>query len=133
MATNTPFPKPTKRKYVRHDPKTIWVRDPVTACLVIKPPVQRLSKDQLWKDAREAWFSLNPPNFQGYYQCALCPQMVHRDECTLDHIQTRSSRPDLKYDLENLQPAHALCNFARGSMSMEAWNAKRKDMLKSNS
>jgi 5-methylcytosine-specific restriction endonuclease McrA len=83
--------------------------------------------DSLWNACRAAWFDLNPPDHQGYYQCALCPQMVLKTETTLDHIITRSRDPKLKYVLENLQPAHYVCNNQRGSMSMEAWNAQRKD------
>lgn len=84
--------------------------------------------DTKWIACRAAWFDLNPPNHQGYYQCALCPDMVRKDETTLDHVVTRSQRPDLKYELSNLQPAHALCNQARGSMSMEAWNKQRNNL-----
>jgi 5-methylcytosine-specific restriction endonuclease McrA len=81
--------------------------------------------DSKWIACRIAWFDQNPPNHQGYYQCALCPQMVHKSEVTLDHIITRSKDKSLKYELSNLQPAHYLCNTARGSMSMEAWNTRK--------
>lgn len=78
-----------------------------------------------WYKVRKLWLKLNPPTHEGYYQCALCPEMVHVSEVTLDHILTRSQAPQLVYKLSNLQPAHWLCNTARGSMSMEAWNKQR--------
>lgn len=83
--------------------------------------------DTKWTVCRIAWQDQNPPNHEGYYQCALCPYMVHKKALTLDHILTRSSHPELKYTFSNLQPAHYACNYKRGSMTMEAWNAKRKD------
>lgn len=79
-----------------------------------------------FKRVRRIWLQKNPPTFEGYYQCALCPQMVHISEVTLDHIVTRSHAPHLAYELSNLQPAHLLCNTARGSMSMEAWNKRAR-------
>lgn len=81
--------------------------------------------DQEWVKVKVDWYELNPPEDGDYYQCALCPYYVHKDEVTLDHILTRSSRPDLKYKLDNLQPAHWYCNRLRGSMSMENWNKQR--------
>lgn len=81
--------------------------------------------DAKWLACRKAWFALNPPDYRGLYVCALCANLVHKKEVTLDHIITRSRDPKLKYDLDNLQPAHFLCNQLRGSMTMEAWNEQR--------
>ena len=82
--------------------------------------------DQLWVQTRDDWLDLNPPDENGNYQCALCPYWVYKDEVTLDHIITRSRNKALKYEHSNLQPAHWKCNVARGSMTMEAWNRRRK-------
>lgn len=81
--------------------------------------------DGKWIACRKAWFDQNLPNHQGRYKCALCGKSVLKEETTLDHIVTRSRDPKLKYDLKNLQPAHFLCNHARGSLTMEEWNKKR--------
>jgi 5-methylcytosine-specific restriction endonuclease McrA len=119
MATDSgPLWKPEKRKH-----RVSMMGDPVR----LPRGMFRRVPDKLWESTKIDWFELNPPDLgEEWYQCALCPKPVHKDEVTLDHIQTRSSRPDLKYKLDNLQPAHYLCNAARGSMSMEAWN-KFKD------
>lgn len=104
MATNTgPIPKPIKQKTGWHVGKV----------------------KRQWLQVRRQWLTQNPPTNGDYYECALCGQPVHKDEVTLDHIVTRSHDPNLRYDFDNLQPAHYLCNTARGSMSMEAWNARR--------
>lgn len=92
-----PIPKPEKRKKKR--PKRIFT--------VV---------DQEWLTFRAEWLEANPPDLgEEYYQCALCPYPVHKDEVTLDHIIPRSRRKDLKYDPLNIQPAHAICNTLKGS------------------
>jgi 5-methylcytosine-specific restriction endonuclease McrA len=76
--------------------------------------------DQLWILTKIEWRKVNPPNLgEVYYQCALCPEAVHMDEMTLDHIHPRATYPHLKYSLENLQPCHFICNTRKGSMTME--------------
>lgn len=88
-------------------------------------PSARTLYDLRWQATRVCWFAEVPPDLDGdYYQCRLCPFAVHKDETTLDHILTRSSRPDLVFVLKNLQPAHAICNNRRGSMTMEAYFAR---------
>lgn len=142
-----PIPKPEKRE---KQPKPLQRKTPLrpfkldkNGIPILKPPtapkprVAKIQKkkdpsdtrkiqwwhrdDPMWNMTRRLWFMQNPPPFGEYYQCALCPYMVHRSETTLDHIETRSSRPDLKYILSNLQPAHGVCNVRRGSMTMEAY------------
>lgn len=142
-----PIPKPEKRE---KEPKPLQRKTPLrpykldkNGIRIFKPPTPPKPKpkkkkdpedtrkiqwwhrdDPMWKLTRRLWFDQNPPPFGEYYQCALCPYMVHRSETTLDHIETRSSRPDLKYVLSNLQPAHGACNVRRGSMTMEAYWAR---------
>lgn len=97
---------------------------PQKAIKIINKNSWRHHKDPMWEITRKLWFEYYPPTDGEYYQCALCPYMVHRKETTLDHIETRSSRPDLKYVLSNLQPAHYICNQRRGSLSLELyWRA----------
>jgi 5-methylcytosine-specific restriction endonuclease McrA len=101
-----PIPKPARREKV------------------IRGIIFRKS-DNAWTKTRKRWFHFNLPDQDGYYQCALCPRLVHESEVTLDHIVTRSRDVKLKYDLNNLQATHSKCNLDRGSMTMEAWNKKR--------
>lgn len=40
-------------------------------------------------------------------------------ETTLDHVKSRSSRPDLRYEFSNLKPCCFTCNTLKGSKSVE--------------
>lgn len=112
-----PLPKPSK-----HDKKLPKALKRTR--MRIKP------YDPLWFQCRMEWFEENPPNFEGYYQCALCPYMVLATETTLDHIETRSSHPHLKYVKSNLQPAHLACNTRRGSMTMEWYRDAYPELMR---
>lgn len=72
-------------------------------------------KGKLWLKTRREWVKLNSPNFQGYYTCHICGRWVHEKDLTLDHVVARSKRPDLVNDLDNLKPAHYVCNSVKGS------------------
>jgi 5-methylcytosine-specific restriction endonuclease McrA len=71
--------------------------------------------NRIWERTRQKWFKENPPNFEGYYVCYLCEKWVSVKEITLDHVIPRSRRPDLKYEMSNLQPACWDCNYIKGS------------------
>lgn len=66
-----------------------------------------------WLAFRKQWFNDNPPLDNGYYLCGICGHWVAADEATLDHIEPR--RADNIYDPSNIQPAHGLCNYKKGS------------------
>lgn len=66
---------------------------------------------QKWIETRKFWITQNPPP----YTCGICHLPVPPDEMVLDHILSRSRRPDLRFDLTNLQPAHWRCNTEKGS------------------
>lgn len=144
-----PLPKPEKRG--PKPPKPLQRKTPLKSYKVDKngipilrpnnPPKRKVSEptkkiqpyqkstlkskfDPLWAETRKLWFAQNPPTIGEYYQCALCPYMVHQSETTLDHIITRTADVTLKYTLSNLQPAHAICNQVRGSMSMESYRRR---------
>lgn len=73
-----------------------------------------------WLARRRKWLNDHPPNHQGYYVCYLCRQWVHKDEVTIDHVQGRGRTPKAAADSdENLKPAHGLCNYKKGSSSVE--------------
>lgn len=94
---------------------------------VIKYYHPMTATDAAWLVCRAEWLESHPPDIDDlYYQCALCPYPVHKDEVTLDHIVTRSRDKKLIFEHSNLQPAHGRCNVERGSMTMEAWNKRRK-------
>lgn len=67
-----------------------------------------------------------PGVFGGWYTCGPGGEPVHVNEVSLDHIIVRSRRPDLVYEIANLQASCLEHNLARGSLSMEAWNARRE-------
>lgn len=74
-----------------------------------------------WARVRAKWLRDHPKE---WYYCALrispqCPGAVRREEVTLDHIISRSRRPDLRFDPDNLQPACNPCNMLKGSRSMD--------------
>jgi len=45
----------------------------------------------------------------------MCHKWVHIDDMELDHIISRSRRPDLRYVLSNLAPSCHDCNTEKGS------------------
>lgn len=66
-----------------------------------------------WLAFRRWWFATYPPLDNGYYLCGICGHWVHADETTLDHIEPRTA--DNIYQVSNIQPAHGLCNYKKGS------------------
>lgn len=91
--------------------------------LKAKKPVKRIGKTtKHWIDTRSKWIAKHQPNHAGYWECALhispqCLNYMDIDQLTLDHILGRGRRPDLRDDLNNLQPACAYCNGLKGSSS----------------
>jgi len=69
----------------------------------------------LWQRTKQAWKRLNPPDKDGYYECAICHTKVHISKVSIDHIIPWSLYPQLRYDLTNLQPAHTFCNQEKGN------------------
>jgi 5-methylcytosine-specific restriction endonuclease McrA len=53
--------------------------------------------------------------------CHLCGMWISDDTRSVDHIIARSHGGT--DDLENLRPAHKLCNSARGNRPIEEWRA----------
>lgn len=80
-----------------------------------KPLKVRGKKFKAWEKYRMDWFKDNPPTHAGYYNCGICYKPVHIDETTLDHIQPRSSQPNLTLEKTNIQPTHWKCNSEKGS------------------
>ena len=84
-----------------------------------------------WLKVRAEWVELNKPDFDGYYLCGICSRPVHESEVEIDHILPKSSRPDLSYCHDNLQPAHPICNYIKGSKHIEPKISKEEYRLRS--
>lgn len=66
-------------------------------------------------ETRDEWLLLNPPDNQGYWYCYLqisdkCPVKLTYETLVLEHVRSKVRRPDLKYNVNNLQPACKYCN-----------------------
>lgn len=62
---------------------------------------------------------------QESYNCHYCGRFLLRNEVELDHFESRSRRPDLRYELTNLVPSCHRCNAEKGSLSGEQYLEKR--------
>lgn len=88
-----------------------------------KPMKQQGKHFQLWNEARHKWIQENA-NKYNTWSCHLqispwCPRLLTLETLTLDHLHTRSSRPDLRYDQKNLAPCCRFCNGLRGSKKLD--------------
>lgn len=88
--------------------------------MTAKKPMKKIGKvTKHWISTRNQWVKNNPPDHAGYYVCYLCNRPVHIDEMELDHRQSRSRRPDLRFEQSNLSPTHHTCNTEKGSKSID--------------
>lgn len=71
---------------------------------------------QKWLRVRAQWFKDHPAP---HYACYLCGERLTPKETTLDHIQSRSRHPELRYDQSNLAPCCWRCNTWKGSRDLE--------------
>jgi len=72
-----------------------------------------------WIRFRIHWLKDNPPLDNGYYLCGICGHWVAAEEVTLDHIIPRTAQN--MFDPNNIQPAHGICNYNKGS---KRWQPK---------
>lgn len=77
-----------------------------------------------WSVTRNQWIKDNPPTYNGYYTCYYCQSPVHIDEVQIDHKESRSRHPELRFDQSNLVPTCAFDNLQKGSMSAEEYLSK---------
>lgn len=66
-----------------------------------------------WLRFRKHWLQDNPPLDNGHYMCGICGGWVLAEEVTLDHIEPRTASN--MFDPTNIQPAHGICNYRKGS------------------
>ena len=79
-----------------------------------------------WKLTRKRWLILNPPNHEGYYFCYIDGKPVSKEEVELDHVESRTRRPDLRYTLSNIRPICHYHNQDKGSLSLSEYFGKLK-------
>lgn len=68
-----------------------------------------------WIDTRREWIDKHPEP----WTCYLCGRLLDIDTLTLDHIKSRTRRPDLRYTENNLAPCCWPCNKAKGSKGLD--------------
>lgn len=116
-----------KRAYsdfcLAHKPRTP-IRVNVTKPKPRKPIQQQGKVAKSWIKTRADWFKANTMEF---YTCYICNRMLRREDCTLDHIISRSSRPDLRYVHSNLAVSCWTCNNSKGSKSLEVYLQERQN------
>src|SRR5215469_17939277 len=89
-----------------------------------KKRIKRIGKvGRQWWQTRQDWIKKNLPD-SGTWKCTYCGGELTMNILTLDHKLSRSRRPDLRYDLDNLVPACWECNTAKGSLSFEEYIEK---------
>lgn len=74
-----------------------------------------------WMETKNEWFQKNPA---AVYICNYCGKEMTKEETTLDHKLSRSRRPDLRFDLDNLVPCCWNDNYKKGSLSSEEYLEK---------
>ena len=80
-----------------------------------RKPINRVGKvAKKWIETRKQWIDEHP----GPWSCYICGTPLNIDTLTLDHVKSRSRRPDLRYEFDNLQPCCWPCNTAKGSNSL---------------
>lgn len=84
-----------------------------------KKKMRRIGKHgREWLKTRAEWFEAHPAE---YYFCYIDGERLTKNETTLDHIQSRSRHPELRYDLNNLAPCCFKHNKEKGSMSLDEY------------
>ena len=94
-----------------------------------QPKDKRQAKNRIgkagakWLETRNEWIQQNPP-VNGYWTCylqitPLCPRVLDIDQVTLDHEVPKGRNKKLQFDLNNLKPACAYCNGAKGSNTLQ--------------
>jgi len=79
-----------------------------------KPLSKRGKVTKKWLATRDLWLEHNKAP---YYFCHYCDKMMTRTQLTLDHYESRSRHPELRFALNNLVPCCAVCNEDKGSRS----------------
>lgn len=96
--------------------------------LIAKKPMKKKGpKTSKWLKFRKRYLGNHPPNSDGYYTCYLCCKWVKPDQVTLDHMESRSRRPELVFDESNIRIACWDCNNSKGSLSTEEFLERKRN------
>jgi len=73
----------------------------------------------------KAWFVLNPPDKDGYWECYLhisprCLSRVNIENIQLEHVYPKGKYKELRYRHENLKPSCSFCNDLKRSNTINA-------------
>ena len=74
--------------------------------------------------AKRLWYSLNPPDQNGQWECYLsihpwCPKMVDEFTIVQEHVKPKKTHPELKYEHSNRRAACEFCNGLKDCLSLE--------------
>lgn len=84
--------------------------------LIATKPLNKIGRQGKRTSAAVAkWKRHQKPNHQGRHTCYLCGKET--DYLMAEHVNSKARRPDLRTDLNNLQPACADCNEKKGSQN----------------
>lgn len=88
-----------------------------------RKPIKKVGKvAKEWIATRNTFIKENPPNHQGYWQCAIqlpgCLGAITADQLQVDHIISRTHAPGKRNEQTNLQASCAPCNTAKGSREL---------------
>lgn len=94
----------------------------------------------LWEKTKHEWKEANPPDFDGYWYCIVggCALTDGTSDnlggtyLTLDHDNSRSRSPEMRYDLTNLNPMCGKHNRRKASRSLQEYLATKPDKRCSN-
>lgn len=89
---------------------------------LIKPKSDKYYQQEM--DTKWAWFKLNPPDHNGYWDCYLCisencPYRINRDTLVLEHVKPKVRYPKLRFVVSNIKPSCRFCNKIKGSRELE--------------
>lgn len=91
-----------------------------------RSPIKKTGKHaKKWQSTRTQWLKQNKGE---WFTCYLCNKMVSRRSMHLDHVEARSRRPDLRYEMSNIKPVHARCNLDKGSLSVEQYKNLQNEL-----
>ncbi len=68
-----------------------------------------------WTQTRKQWMRDNPPP----WVCYICGKYLDEHTMVIDHVQSRSRHPELRFEVSNLRPACVPCNERKGSRDLE--------------
>ena len=72
---------------------------------------------------KRRWLKENPPDENGQWTCylqisAYCLKKLTKYTLTLEHVEAKVRRQELKYNTKNIRPACSWCNKLKGSRSL---------------